>query len=289
MLDGADDPWGSDYDSSGDDDSSGDGVSPAVDGTVSQTVGFEDSLKDYLRSCLAGSDKAVGASDCPFTSNLGNAEHEVEADFATVTAHPIAAKDGRALGAATLATAIDESLYDATDWPELTRMFQQIAKGDPTDAFHFADDYNDRKYGGGYYDNDDFANLAIGCLEDGHDVDLKFDAREAAELRKVAPMLGIYSAYGDLVCSGWKYGPTPFPNPIRAKGSGPIIVVGTTGDPATPYSDAQDLSGQLDNGHLVTFHGEGHTAYDLGDDCVDATVDAYLLNGTVPGTDPQCH
>ncbi|HEY1529374.1 MAG TPA: alpha/beta hydrolase, partial [Galbitalea sp.] len=119
--------------------------------------------------------------------------------------------------------------------------------------------------------------------------DLKFDRREATELRKVAPVLGIYSAYSDLACSGWKYGPSPFPNPIHAAGSGPILLLGTTGDPATPYADARNLAKQLDGGHLVTYHGEGHTAYDRGDACIDRTVDDYLLNFTVPYSDPSCH
>jgi pimeloyl-ACP methyl ester carboxylesterase len=291
VLDGADNPWGDSADSSGDDGSNSDvaGVTPDVDGAVEQTVGFEDSLTTYLKACLAGSDDATGSEKCPFHTSLSSATSQVEALFASVEAHPLVAKDGRKLGGATLATAIDESLYDSTDWPDLTRMFIQLESGVTTQAFHFADDYNDRKYDGTYYDNGDFANLAITCLEDGHDVDLKFDAREATELRKVAPMIGTYAAYGDLFCSGWKFGPAPFPNPIHAKGSGPILILGTTGDPATPYQDAQSLAAQLDNGHLVTLHGQGHTAYDLGDECIDTTVDKYLLLAEVPKSDPECH
>jgi pimeloyl-ACP methyl ester carboxylesterase len=291
VLDGADNPWGDSSDSGSDDSSNSDvaGVTPDVDGAVEQTVGFEDSLTTYLKSCLAHSDDATGGEKCPFKTSLASAKSQVEALFARVDAHPLVAKDGRKLGGATLSTAIDESLYDSTDWPDLTQMFVQLESGDTTQAFHFADDYNDRNYDGTYYDNGDFANLAISCLEDGHDVDLKFDAREATELRKVAPMLGIYAAYGDLYCSGWKYGPSPFPNPIHAKGSGPILILGTTGDPATPYQDAQSLADQLDNGHLVTLHGQGHTAYDLGDDCIDTTVDKYLLLADVPTHDPECH
>lgn len=291
VLDGADNPWGDSADSSGADSSTSGvaGVTPDVDGTVEQAVGFEDSLMTYLKACLAHSRDAIGSQKCPFDTSLADAKRQVETLFASVDAHPLVATDGRKLGGATLATAIDDSLYDSTDWPDLTRMFVQLGSGDTTQAFHFADDYNDRNYDGTYYDNDDFANLAIGCLEDGHDVDLRFDAREATELRKVAPMLGISAAYGDLICSGWKYGPSPFPNPIHAEGSGPILILGTTGDPATPYQDAQSLAKQLDNGHLVTLHGQGHTAYDLGNDCIDTTVDAYLLLGTVPSRDPQCH
>jgi pimeloyl-ACP methyl ester carboxylesterase len=290
VLDGAYDPWGTNYSPSGSSDTSNDfGVDPADDSAVAQAVGFEDALSTYLSSCLSNVSATVGILRCPFLTSLGNAKTRVAGFLSAAAAHPLAASDGRLMGAYSLATAIDDALYDPTDWPDLTRMFVQLQQGNPTEAFEFADDYNDRNPDGSYDDNADLAHLAIGCLEEGPSVDLKFDRREATELRKLAPILGIYSAYGDLVCSGWPFGPSVFPNPVHADGTGPILVLGTTGDPATPYADAKNLAQQLDSGYLVTFHGEGHTAYDRGDECVDGTVDDYLLKGTVPFNDPQCH
>ena len=290
VLDGADDPWGANYSPPDASDSSADfGVDPESDGTVEQAVGFEDSLTSYLRSCLTNVTATVGGLRCPFLTSVSNAKKRVEGFLSEAAARPFAASDGRLMGDVTLATAIDDALYDPSDWPDLTHMFVQLQDRNPKVAFEFADDYNDRNSDGTYDDNDDLANLAIGCLEEGPSVDLSFDRREATELKKVAPVLGIYSAYGDLPCSGWKYGPSPFPNPIHAPGTGGIIVIGTTGDPATPYADAKNLAKQLDGATLVTFHGEGHTAYDRGNQCVDDTVDAYLLNYTVPFRDPSCH
>ena len=290
VLDGADDPWGADYQPVPADVPAEDyGVGPSDDSTVAQAIGFEDALDQYLESCQTNVSATVGILRCPFVSTLANAKHRVAGFLASADKHPLKAKDGRVLDGASLATAIDDSLYDPTDWPDLTRMFAEVEDGDPTQAFQFADDYNDRNPDGTYDDNGDLAHLAIGCLEEGPRVDIPFDQREAKELRKVAPILGIYSAYGDLGCSGWKYGPSPFPNPPSAAGTGPILVLGTTGDPATPYASAQDLAAQLDGGHLVTLNGQGHTAYNRGDLCIDTTVDAYLLHGTVPSHDPQCH
>ena len=65
-------------------------------------------------------------------------------------------------------------------------------------------------------------------------------------------------------------------------------MVGTTNDPATPYSWAEALASQLENGHLVTYEGEGHTAYNKSNACVDDTVDDYFVDGTVPASDPLC-
>ncbi|MBX3087011.1 MAG: alpha/beta hydrolase, partial [Cryobacterium sp.] len=70
--------------------------------------------------------------------------------------------------------------------------------------------------------------------------------------------------------------------------SGPILVIGTTNDPATPYQWAVNLAGELQNGHLVTYQGEGHTAYNKSNSCVDDAVDNYFINGTVPSKDPMC-
>jgi pimeloyl-ACP methyl ester carboxylesterase len=289
VLDGADDPWGSNYQPVPVDVPAEDyGVGPSDDSTVAQAVGFEDALVAYLESCRSNVRATVGVLRCPFVSTLANAKSRVEGFLTKADKHPLVAKDGRVLDAASLATAIDDALYDPGDWPDLTKMFAEVEDGDPTQAFAFADDYNDRNPDGTYDDNGDLAHLAIGCLEEGPSVDIPFDNREAKELRRVAPILGIYSAYGDLGCSGWEYGPTPFPNPPSAKGTGPILVLGTTGDPATPYASAKDLAAQLEEGHLVTLNGQGHTAYNRGDVCIDSTVDAYLLHGTVPAHDPDC-
>ena len=101
-------------------------------------------------------------------------------------------------------------------------------------------------------------------------------------------MLGKQLAYGGTGCAGWPYESTRVREPIVAAGSSDILVLGTVNDPATPYVWAQALAGQLQNGHLVTYDGEGHTAYNKGSTCVNDVVDDYLINGTVPDADPEC-
>ena len=78
------------------------------------------------------------------------------------------------------------------------------------------------------------------------------------------------------------------PGKVSATGAGDILVVGTTGDPATPYAWAQALAKELEGGHLVTYNGEGHTAYNKSNACVNNAVDGFLLRGKVPATDPKC-
>ena len=81
---------------------------------------------------------------------------------------------------------------------------------------------------------------------------------------------------------------TTEPAPATAEGSRPILVVGTTRDPATPYEWAQTVAGTLDSGRLLTYEGDGHTAYRRGDDCIDRAVDAYLLRGELPPEGTRC-
>jgi pimeloyl-ACP methyl ester carboxylesterase len=273
VFDGPDNPWADEAGQESD---------------ISQDVAFDDDLVAFLKSCLAGSVKATGHIPCAFSGSLGATKARVEALLAAADKHPIRNSDGRVLDGATLATGISDALYDTSEWPELNKAFTQVVAGRATESFVLADEYNDRDSDGSYYDNSTAAFDAISCLEGGHSVDLAADARELTKLKKDAPMLGPYDSYGDVYCSGWKFGPSVFPLPIHAASSGPLLIVATTGDPATPYGEAKQLVKQLVTSHLITYHGEGHTAYDEGHPCVDNAVDAYLISGVVPPSDPQC-
>jgi pimeloyl-ACP methyl ester carboxylesterase len=272
VFDGPDNPWFG-YDDIVDD----------------QAGGFENSLDQFLRDCLDGDVETVGTLACPFTGDLDDAEGEVIELFDAVSRDPIDYVDGRELNGQTLATGISEALYDPTSWPQLTELFAETLHGDPTEAFALADEYNYRDSDGTYFDNSNEAFIAIGCLEYGPSVDLRYDARELAALKEQDPMLGPYQGYADLTCSGWSYGPTDFPDAIDASGAPPMLLIATTGDPATPYPAAKALAKQLSSGVLVTFNGDSHTAYALGNVCVDDVVNNFFINGTVPDSDPQCH
>ncbi|KZX21337.1 alpha/beta hydrolase [Rathayibacter tanaceti] len=246
-----------------------------------QAEGFESALRAYLADCL-------GSSDCPFTGSVDEAMAQLRAMLEGVDASPIRANDGRELGASTLFTAIVYPLYDATAWSALSAMLSGVRRGEAEVAFQYADAYNGRGADGQYSDNTTEAFLAINCVDYSYDADAASMRADAAALEEAAPTIGRYMAYGDILCGEW---PASFEGsraPITAEGSAPILVVGTTNDPATPYVWAQALAGQLADGHLVTYDGEGHTAYNKSNSCVNDAVDAYLLEGVVPEEDPQC-
>jgi pimeloyl-ACP methyl ester carboxylesterase len=249
--------------------------------TATQAQGFESALRAYLTDCLAG-------TDCPFSGTVDDAMATIGALLASVDASPITASDGRQLGANALLTAIIYPLYQATAWDYLSDMFDTVLQGSADGAMQFADAYNGRNADGTYADNSTEAFTAINCLDYSYDADPAAMRAQAAEIQALAPTIGLYMAYGDIGCANWPYTFTGERDEIHATGAAPILVVGTTNDPATPYVWAQNLAEQLDSGQLVTYEGEGHTAYNKSNACVNDAVDNYLIDGTVPATDPMC-
>ena len=246
-----------------------------------QAIGFEESLRAYLSDCLAG-------QECPFSGSVDDAADEVARLLASVEASPLQGSDGRQLGADALVIAIIYPLYSPESWPYLSDMFESVMFGEADTALFFADGYYGRDADGTYRDNSIEAFRAVNCLDYSYDSDVAVIRQKAAELAEAAPIIGPYFGYGDIGCDAWPYSSEVERGPITAEGAAPILVVGTTGDPATPYEWAVALAGQLESGVLVTYEGEGHTAYRKSNACVDTTVEAFLIDGVVPESDPRC-
>ncbi|ARJ06066.1 proteinase [Cnuibacter physcomitrellae] len=254
--------------------------STSFDLTLTQAQGFESALKAYLESCTK-------ESDCWFQGSADDGLKEVQGLLAQVDKKPIPNEDGRQLGSSSLLTAIMDPLYSESLWSDLDYMFESVKEGEAGAAFTLVDDYYSRSSDGTYYDNLIQNFNAITCADYPVTTDPAVIAQQNEQLIAASPTVGPYWTYGDIGCSVWPYPSRAVPGPITAAGSQPILVVGTTNDPATPYVWAQALASQLENGHLITYQGEGHTAYNTSS-CVDDVVSAYFLDGTVPSSDPQC-
>jgi pimeloyl-ACP methyl ester carboxylesterase len=250
--------------------------------SATQAQGFESALRAFLKDCFT-------QKDCPFSGSVDQAMDSIRHLLDSLDANPIKSKDGRELGSSSMTTAIILPLYSADNWKYLRQLFGQVIdKHDAEYAFYLADIYNDRNEDGTYSTNGTEAFIAINCLDYSYDDDLTTMRAEEAELVKLAPVLGRQLAYGGTSCEDWPFASKRDRVAIHAKGSSDILVIGTTNDPATPYIWAKNLAGELENGHLVSFTGEGHTAYNKGSSCVDKTVESYFIDGTVPTADPQC-
>ncbi|MET0780275.1 MAG: alpha/beta hydrolase [Microbacterium sp.] len=252
--------------------------SSMADINATQAIGFESALRAYMADCLT-------VSECPFRGTVDEAMADLATMLAGVEQSPLPAADGRLLGADSLLTGIVAALYSAESWPYLTIALSDVLQGDPEFAFQLADFYYNRE-NGAYLDNSTEAFRAYNCMDFPPDADearAASDALIAAEAPTVAPYWS-----GPDSCKGWPYPPTGIRGPISAEGAAPILVVGTTNDPATPYEWSVALAEQLASGVLVTRVGEGHTGYNKGNACVDAAVEAYFLQGTVPEDGLRC-
>lgn len=247
-------------------------------GTI-QGIGFESALRAYMADCVAG-------SDCPFRGSVDDAMADLGTLLAAVDRDPIPGPDGRMLGADSLMTAIVAALYSQESWEYLTVALEGALQGDAETAFLLADFYYNRE-GGVYLDNSTEAFRAYNCMDYPADAtEAEIDAAEA-RLAAEAPTVAPYWAGPD-PCEVWAYPATGVRERIIADGAAPIVVVGTTNDPATPYEWSVALAEQLSSGVLVTREGEGHTGYNKGNACVDGAVETYLLEGTVPQDGLRC-
>ena len=177
-------------------------------------------------------------------------------------------------------TAVLAGLYDQESWPQLAQALAAAAKGDSAGVFSLADSYSGRLEDGTYSNLFD-ANIAINCADTEETVPEEEVRRLAAEWDQQYPLFGAGSAVGLYTCSAWEAERTPLPAERDAEGSPPILVVGNSGDPVTPLPGAVDLAEELDNGVLLTWEGQGHTAYPQTT-CVTEAVNAYLIGGTAP-------
>ena len=257
-----------------------DPTSSGFDVSLGQAVGFENAMRAYMADCLT-------QSKCPFTGSVDDGMNRISQLLSEVDSKPIATTDGRQLGSSSLITAIVYPLYDATAWSYLSDMFADVMAGKSEKAMQFADAYNGRQSDGTYKDNSTEAFTAINCLDYPVTTDAATVATQNARLVAEAPVIGPYWTFGDIGCQVWPDKSTRTPHAVAADGAPPIIVVGTTGDPATPYKWAEALAGQLSTGQLVTYVGQGHTAYGSSS-CVKRVVDTYLLTGEAPTSDPRC-
>lgn len=261
----------------------------AIDPTISdeqqnlgQLKGFDLALNNYLIECLA-------TKDCPFSGSLENAKNKIANLLLAIETKPLATDSDRELTIWGMITGLIMPLYSSSWWPALTQGFDEALKGDGTTMLALADSYNDRLEGGGYASNLTEANMAISCLDSRSKSDAKSVDKQNKLVMQVNSVFSRYWLDSYLGCSMWPYPMAKHPSSYAAVGSAPILVVGTKGDPATPYDQAVSLAERvLENGHLITYNGEGHTAYGGPSQCVNQAVDDYFFKNVVPTEDPDC-
>ncbi|MDN0198079.1 alpha/beta hydrolase [Streptomyces sp. S.PNR 29] len=260
---------------------------PARRLNLEQTAGFETAFQSFAKDCARRTSCPLGGSGAT-PAKVGR---NLKAFFQRLDARPLATgdADGRRLTESLAVTGVIAAMYDEDAWQRLREaLASAMKKNDGADLLALSDSYFERD-ADGEYANLMFANAAVNCLDLPPAFDTSDQVREALPaFEKASPVFGRALAWAALNCAYWPVGPTGEPHPIAAKGAAPIVVVGTTRDPATPYRWAKALARQLSSGRLLTYDGDGHTAYGRGSTCVDSTINAYLLRGTPPAKGKRC-
>ena len=248
-----------------------------------QAVGFETATRAYVQDC-------VDQGGCPLGDSLDSGMAKLRAFLKGLDAKPLPLNDTyvKALTEGWGSLGIAVAMYDQGRWSDLTAALRAALGGSASALMTLAESYADRSSKGTYDGNLMQVIYAVNCLDRSDVKDLAHYEAEARSLSATAPTWGPFLAWSTMTCGYWPVPANNAPKKITAAGSGPIVVVGTTRDPATPYTWAQGLASELENGHLITFDGDGHTAYTRSNSCVDDAVDAYLLKGTVPASGLKC-
>ncbi|MEU9705148.1 alpha/beta hydrolase [Streptomyces sp. NPDC047981] len=254
------------------------------EGALGQAKGFQLALDNFAKDCVARGD------ECTLP---GSTVAEIEAYILDLLAQldkkPIPGIGDRKLTQTQALNGIAQSLYSKEFWQYLEQGLDAADGGDGGLLLALSDSMNGRDQNGSY-SNIQAANAAINCVDYKERYTLGQAKERLPEFEQTSAVFGPYMAWALSSCSQWPV-PGTWEHPdVSAPGSAPILVLGTTGDPATPYAGTRAMVEALGDGVGVelTYEGEGHGAYNSGNTCVQDTVNAYFLDGKVPASGTVC-
>ncbi|ONK11565.1 alpha/beta hydrolase [Streptomyces sp. MP131-18] len=257
------------------------------DGATGQTEGFQLALGNYLDHCTEG-------EDCPLGEDRDEAEDRLARLLDRLAERPLRTQDpdGRRLTQSLAWGGVAQALYSEDFWPYLSQGLDDALDREHPDGtvlLALGDSMNGRNPDG-TYSTLQSSLTAISCADSSERYSVR-DVREVlGEFEDASEIFGPPMAWGLLTCAHWPVdGRRKHPD-VAAEGAGPILLVGTTGDPATPYEGTRNMKEALGDGVGVelTYEGEGHGAYNSGNECVRSAVDGYLLRGDVPDDGTTC-
>ncbi|MEU0954489.1 alpha/beta hydrolase [Streptomyces niveus] len=253
-------------------------------GSLGQAKGFQLALTNFAKDCVSRGDACTLPGSTPqeilnFVVGL----------LDRLDKKPINGFGGRQLTETQATNGIAQALYSKEYWPLLEQGLDEADGGSGALLLVLSDAMNGRNEKG-QYSNIQAANAAVNCVDSKQRYTLAQTKAKLAEFRKVSPVFGDFLGWGLLGCSEWPV-PGEWDKPdVSAPGAAPILVIGNTGDPATPYEGARAMVKALGKGVGVelTYEGQGHGAYNSGSACVQNAVNGYLLDGKVPKNGTVC-
>ena len=246
-----------------------------------QARGFERALRNYVAWCQSG-------QSCPLTGDTDAGVQQIGDVFTSANQSPVPSSDpNRPVTGEEMKRIVGFMLYfPESSWSAVSEALGQVINQHDASTFRaMADEIAAQPQ------VNTGANIGINCLDYRVEGNMATWTAQSKELERIAPRFATVTEAGDLGCQAWGHTGTQPSKALHAKGAAPILVIGTTGDPATPYEWAEALADQLDSGQLLTWEGNGHAAYTNSGHgpCVTQAVDTYLLTGTMPKKGLTCH
>ena len=248
---------------------------------IDQAAGFDTALTAYLEDC-------VDQGNCPLGDSVDGARDRLGQLFKAIDRSPLPTSSGREVTEGLAFLGVIVPLYNRDTWNYLTTALKEAVEGNGDTLLFLADAYTERKPDGSYPSNSLEVQSAVNCLDHPERATLEEIKSGASDFTEEAPIFGQAAQWWPYACSNWPVKPTEPQPDFSAKGAAPIVVVGTTRDPATPYEQAVKLADELDSGVLLSRDGDGHTAYGRGNECIDSAINSYLTTGEPPRDGTQC-
>ncbi|MGW7240057.1 alpha/beta hydrolase [Streptomyces sp. NPDC054804] len=251
--------------------------------SLGQAKGFQLALDNFAEDCTSKK------TECPIGDTPQDVKDRIAKLLVDLDKKPIPGILPRQLTQTAATNGIAQSLYSKDFWEYLTEGLEEAYDGDGKILMLLSDSMNGRSQNG-EYSNITAANIAINCADEKPRYTAGYVQQRLPEFRAASPLFGDYLAWGMVSCTSWAVpGAADHPD-VSAPGSAPILVVGNTGDPATPYEGAKKMVESLGKGVGVelTYRGQGHGAYDSKNKCVQSDVNGYLLEGKVPKAGTVC-
>ena len=254
-----------------------DGAVDITSKSVSQELGFERALGAFAEWCAS--------ERCRLGSTRTEVIEAITGLWQRLDRRPLAVGSRKLNQTLGVAGVVFVLYFDQRSWPYLEAALDEaIDSKNGKPLLTFADEFL-RRRDEGEYGQLNYSFPAVRCL-DSPDSSVAEAEQEWAEARTEAPSVGPY--FGpDVTCPLWPVPPVQQRGSLTAPDAPPIVVVGSTQDPATPYEWAVAMAKQLRSGVLITREGAGHTGYSASD-CVRRLVQAYLVDGKVPRDGSTC-
>jgi pimeloyl-ACP methyl ester carboxylesterase len=253
-----------------------------IQADIDQAEAFQKAFNDYAADCA--NDPA-----CPLGVDPDKAVEVYKSLVDPLVESPMPTRDPRGLSYGDALVGTIMALYSPNLWRHLTRGLTEMTEGRGDTMLALSDMYM-RRDAQGRYSNATDARVAVNCVDQPPITDSAKVIEEDRRIREVAPFMtyGEFTGHAPMsACAFWPVPPTSTPHSITAPGLPPVLVVSTTGDPATPYQAGVDLAKQL-GGALLTFNGTQHTVVFQGNACVDDYSAAYLVDLTLPAPGAAC-